>query len=72
MRCHDLPASRVPYTAGLPPGLVRGHTLVPSIGNTHAVFGSRECSTMGKPMSPTFFGMFVPMRSQVLLGRSIR
>ena len=58
--------------AGLPPGLVRGHTEVPSIGKTHSVAGSRGCSTSGKPMSPISFGMFTPMRSHFAWARSIR
>src|SRR5512140_1389712 len=62
-RCQVLPPLRVVYTAGLPSGLVRGHTVVPSIGNTHTVLSSRGCTTSGKPMSPTFFGMLLPMRT---------
>ena len=36
---------------GFTPGLTRGHTVPPSIGNTHSTSGSRGCSTTGKPMS---------------------
>ena len=40
-RFHVLPALRVTIAEGLPSGLVRGHTEVPSIGNTQAVSASR-------------------------------
>src|SRR6185503_13730972 len=40
-RFQVLPALRVTYAAGLPPGLVRGQTPLPSIGNTQTVSGSR-------------------------------
>src|SRR3989304_2320698 len=63
-RCQLLPALRVTYTAGLPPGLVRGHTSVPSIGKTHTVSGSCGCNTIGKPMSPTCLGIWLPIRIQ--------
>ena len=62
----------MPYTAGFPPGLVRGQTVVPSIGNTQAVFASRGCTTIGNPMSPTAFGIFSPILVQRSAGRSIR
>ena len=68
----ELPESRVPKTAGRPPGLVRGQTSLPSIGKTQAREGSRGCTTIGKPMSPTSFGMLSPMRSQRSPGRSSR
>jgi len=58
--------------AGRPSGLVRGHTSVPSIGNTHAVSGSRGCNSIGKPMSPTSRGMLSPMRTHCFSGRSMR
>jgi hypothetical protein len=51
--------------AGRPWGLVRGQTVVPSIGNTQAVSASRGCTTIGKPMSPTRLGILRPMRCQV-------
>lgn len=66
------PPSRVAYTAGLPSGLVRGQTLVPSIGKTHAVSGSRGCSSIGNPMSPTLGGICLPMRTHSVDGRSSR
>ena len=52
--------------------LVRGQTVEPSIGKTQAVSASRGCRTIGKPMSPTFFGMARPMRTHAFDGRSIR
>ena len=58
--------------AGRPPGLVRGQTSLPSIGNTQAVSGSRGCTTIVKPTSPTFFGIALPIRTQVFDGRSMR
>jgi hypothetical protein len=51
---------------------VRGQTLEASIGNIHAVSASRGCTTIGKPMSPTRFGMALPMRTHVRDGRSSR
>ena len=52
--------------------LVRGQTRVPSIGNTHAASASRGCTTRGKPMSPTRFGIARPIRTHVSEGRSRR
>src|SRR4051812_45789445 len=71
-RCHVLPPFDVRNTAGTPPGEVRGQTSEPSIGNTHAEFGSRGCSVIGKPILPTFFGMPLPMSIHVSDGRSMR
>src|SRR5579862_6013334 len=56
-RRHVFPPLVVRKTAGLPSGAVRGQTLDPSIGKTQAVSGSRGCSSIGKPMFPTFFGI---------------
>src|SRR5262245_35567129 len=40
-----LPALRVIKTLGFPSGLVLGHTVEPSIGNTHTISGSRGWRT---------------------------
>jgi hypothetical protein len=71
-RCQVLPPLTERYAAGLPPGDTRGHTLVPSIGNTQSVSGSRGCSTIGKPIEPTDFGIDAPMSTQRSDGRSSR
>src|SRR5215475_817894 len=61
-RCHDSPPSRLRNTAGLPLTLVRGQTVPPSIGTTQMVLSSLGWHVIGKPMSPTSFGMLLPMR----------
>ena len=38
--------------------------MIASIGKTQTVSGSDGCPTIGKPMSPIFFGMLRPMRVQ--------
>ncbi len=43
-----LPAVDGPYAAGLPAGDTRGQTSEPSIGNTHAVSGSRDAEVHRK------------------------
>ncbi len=52
--------------------LMRGHTVLPSIGNTQAMSALRGCTTIGKPTSPIAFGIALPTRSQVVAGRSSR
>ena len=42
------------------------------MGNTHATSGSRGWRTIGKPMSPTFFGIALPTRTHSPVGRSMR
>ena len=65
-------ASRVRYTGGLPPGLVRGQTVPPSIGSTQAVSRSRGCGTTANPMSSISFGIASPTRVQCSFGRYSR
>src|SRR5689334_22596218 len=48
-RVQLLPPLRETKTAGLPPGLVRGQTPLPSIGRTHSVSTSRGCTVIVKP-----------------------
>jgi hypothetical protein len=70
--CPLAPPSHVPWTAGAPPGLVRDHRLVRSIGKTPAQSAARGCTTIGSPMSPTSGGIVVPMCTQMSKGRSMR
>src|SRR3990172_6139035 len=71
-RCQLFPPLRVTNAVGFPSGLVRGHTVWPSMGNTHTVSASRGCTTIGKPISPTRFGMLLPIRVHSFDGRSSR
>src|SRR6187455_2294398 len=69
-RCQLLPPFLETNTAGLPPGLVRGQTPLPSIGRTQSTFASCGCMVIGKPTSPIDLGIDLPMRFQVSPGRS--
>src|SRR5690349_21857823 len=55
-RCQVFPPLRETKIAGLPPGLVRGQTPLPSIGRTQSTFASCGCTVIEKPTSPIVLG----------------